>query len=121
MPRTRHPQDFLPLSSDAAIILVVLAAGASHGYGIIREAAERSEGEIQLQTGALYRHLRRLLTDGLIAESAPPRGESATDERRRYYALTPLGRAVLDAEVTRMARLVNAARQANTGARPRLA
>ena len=80
----------------------------------------RSEGEIVLQTGALYRTLRRLLNDQLIDECDRPAGAESDDERRRYYEPTPLGRAVLEAEVNRMARLVRAARLTADGKRPRL-
>jgi len=118
----RHPDpaDFVPLKRDALFILLALAAHPLHGYGIIRDVETRSEGEIVLQTGALYRMLRRLLEDALIEECARPPDAGSADERRRYYAPTALGRAVLAAEVDRMARLVRAARLTADGKRPRL-
>lgn len=119
MPRP-DPTDYLPLKSDVLLILLALAARPLHGYGIIRDVEARSEGQVLLQTGALYRTLRRLLADGFIEERARPSGESSADERRRYYQPTPLGRAVLDAEVARMSRLVRAARLTADGKRPRL-
>lgn len=112
---------FLPLKSDVLLILLALAARPLHGYGIIRDVDERSDGELQLQTGALYRTLRRLLSDGLIEESPRPPGAEGDDERRRYYRITSLGQAVLKAEVERMSRLVRAARETAGGKRPRLA
>jgi DNA-binding PadR family transcriptional regulator len=75
---------------------------------------------VQLQTGALYRTLRRLLDDGLIAECDRPAGETSEDERRRYYRTTPLGRSVLDADLARMTKLVRAA-QSSRSRKPRLA
>ena len=114
------PADFVPLKRDALFILLALAARPLHGYGIIRDVAERSEREIVLQTGALYRMLRRLLHDRLIEECGRPADAASDDERRRYYQPTPLGRAVLSAEVNRMARLVRAARLTADGKRPRL-
>jgi DNA-binding PadR family transcriptional regulator len=107
VPRRRDPSDFLPLKTDVVFIMLSLAAGARHGYGIIRDVEARSDGEVRLQTGALYRTLRRLLNDALIE-----------DERRRYYRVTPFGRAVLDADVARMVRVVRAARHAAPGKRP---
>lgn len=115
------PADLLPLKSDVLLVLLALATRPLHGYGIIRDVEERTGGEVLLQTGALYRTLRRLLTDDLIEECGRPAGESTSDERRRYYRLTPLGHAVMDAEVARMSRLVRAARLTAGGKRPRLA
>ena len=103
------------------MILLALSAQPRHGYGIIRDVELRSAGETVLQAGALYRTLKRLLTDGLIAEVDPPGKADRDDERRRYYELTRLGDSVLAAEIERMARLVRSAR-VRTGARkPRLA
>jgi DNA-binding PadR family transcriptional regulator len=119
--RQPDPSDFLPLKSDVLLIMLALACGPRHGYGIILDVEERSAGEVQLQTGALYRTLRRLLNDRFIHECAAPAGQAATDERRRYYRLTGFGQQVLDAEVERMSRLVRAARLTASGKRPRLA
>jgi DNA-binding PadR family transcriptional regulator len=119
---SRHadPADHLPLANDALFILLALAAHPQHGYGIIRDVEARSDGQVILQTGALYRMLRRLLHDTFIEECSRPDTDSSEDERRRYYALTPFGRQVLDAEVARMSRLVRAARLTATGKKPRL-
>jgi PadR family transcriptional regulator PadR len=110
---------FLPLSSDALLILLALASRPLHGYGIIRDVETRSEGATVLQTGALYRTLRRLLRDGLIEECDGP-VEDHGDPRRRYYRPTRRGRLVLDADIARMSRLVRAARLTDAGKRPRL-
>jgi DNA-binding PadR family transcriptional regulator len=120
MAGTPHPESFLPLSTDALLILLALAARPLHGYGVIRDVEARSGGATVLQTGALYRMLRRLLRDVLIEECDAPAGEGG-DPRRRFYRPTRLGRAVLEAEVARMARLVRAARLTESGKRPRLA
>jgi DNA-binding PadR family transcriptional regulator len=114
-----RPESFLPLSSDALLILLALAGRPLHGYGVIRDVEARSDGATVLQTGALYRMLRRLLRDALIEACDPPAGEGG-DPRRRFYRPTKLGRAVLEAEVARMARLVRAARLTESGKRPRL-
>ena len=115
-----RPESFLPLSTDALLILLAIAAGPLHGYGIIRDVEARSDGATVLQTGALYRLLRRLLRDALIEVSDAPPGAGG-DPRRRFYRLTRLGRGVVDAEAVRMSRLVRAARLASAGKRPRLA
>jgi DNA-binding PadR family transcriptional regulator len=120
MTRRRDPADFVPLKRDAMFILLALAAQPLHGYGIIGDVETRSEGEVVLQTGALYRMLRRLLNDELIEECDRPADAGSEDERRRYYQPTAFGRAVLTAEVDRMARLVRAARLTADGKKPRL-
>ena len=115
------PESFLPLKTDILLILLALGDGPAHGYGIIRDVEARSDGEVILQTGALYRALKRLLTDGLIIETAAPANADRDDSRRRYYRVTALGVAVRTAEVERMSRLVRAAKLTAMGKRPRLA
>jgi DNA-binding PadR family transcriptional regulator len=117
----RSAESFLPVKSNVLLVLLALASRPLHGYGIILDVAERSNGEVQLQTGALYRTLRQLLSDKLIQECPRPATAVGDDERRRYYRLTGLGEAVITAEVERMARLVRAARGTEAGRRPRLA
>jgi DNA-binding PadR family transcriptional regulator len=106
------PADYLPLKSDTFHILLVLLHGERHGYAIMRDVAERSDGRVELQAGALYRLLARLLEDGLVAESQRRPAADADDERRRYYRVTVLGRRVIAAEAERMAALAEAARRA---------
>lgn len=113
------PRPVPPLGRDAVFVLLALASRPLHGYGIILDVRERSAGEIVLQTGALYRTLRRLLRDEWIEICAAPSDDTG-DERRRYYRLTSRGRRALDTEVGRMARLVRAARLIHAGKRPRL-
>src|SRR5689334_24543801 len=108
---------YLPLPNDALYILLALASQPLHGYGIIRDVEHRSSGDVLLQTGALYRMLRRLLRDELIEECAPPAGHEDADARRRYYRVSRRGRVVLDAEVDRMSKLVRAARLTEAGKR----
>jgi DNA-binding PadR family transcriptional regulator len=107
----------LPLKPIDFHVLFVLAEGARHGYGIVKEIESRSEGRLHLQPGNLYRYLRRLVDEGLVepADRRPvsdPDASSAGDgaeARRRYYEVTPFGRKVLGAEVARMRALVAAA------------
>jgi DNA-binding PadR family transcriptional regulator len=119
MPDRLEPESPRSLARDAVVVLLALAAQPLHGYGVIRDVEARSGGETVLQTGALYRTLRRLLRDGLIEECDPPPGDTG-DERRRYYRLTRRGRLALDAEIATMARLVRAARLTQAGKTPRL-
>src|SRR5690348_15322204 len=105
-------EDFLPLKPDAFYVLLVLLHGERHGYAIMREAAERSSGRIELQAGALYRLLARLLENGLVVESQRRPAADADDERRRYYRITALGRRVIAADAKRMAALAEAAEAA---------
>lgn len=88
-------------------ILLSLADADRHGYGIIKEIEERSGPDAAPSTGALYLALQRMEGDDLIARAEPPDGE---DARRRYYGLTPKGRAHAEAESIRLAALVASAR-----------
>lgn len=94
----------LPLKPEVFHILLVLVEGARHGYAIMQEVADRTGGEVKILPGALYRHLDRLRSGGVIEEIAD--GE---DSRRRSYRVTPQGRRVAEAEAARLARLVEAA------------
>lgn len=109
MGRDNDVEAWLPLKPVVFHILLALAEGDSHGYGVIRSVRERSEGRIHLETGPFYRHLRKLLDNGLVAESET-RPEDDDPRRGAYYHLTVSGRAVLSAESRRLAGLVRATR-----------
>lgn len=104
------PWDFLPLTRDAFDVLVSLAEGDRHGYAILLDIAERSQGRTRLSPSTLYAVIRRLLEAGLIVESMERPDPAHDDERRRYYRLTPLGRQVARAEARRLAQLIADAR-----------
>ena len=110
--RSNPPSAHLPLRPVEFEILLTLANGERHGYAIIQETEARSNGELKLETGTMYRALQRLVTDGLAKPSMRRAVAESDDERRRYYAITQLGRQVAAAEAARMARLVAAARAA---------
>lgn len=101
---------YLPLRPVEFQVLLSLAQGERHGYGIMQEALSLSDGATQLEPGTLYRALRRMLDAGLVVESARRPDVEKPDERRRYYRLTDLGRRVATAEAERMSRLVSTAR-----------
>lgn len=107
------PESMLPLKPAVFQILLTLLDGESHGYLIMQEIATRTDGEVRMLPGALYRYLQRMLEDGLIRELDHRKLADSSDERRRYYTLTSFGRRVAEAEVTRLARLVNYARSKN--------
>ena len=107
MPEHPTAEAYLPLKPVVFEILLSLATTPRHGYGVLQHVRERSGGRIRLETGPLYRHLKRLLDDGLVGEVE---GDEDDDERRRYYALTDLGRAVVHAEGRRLAALVERVR-----------
>lgn len=114
-PDRNSPADFLPLKPDAFYVLLVLLHGERHGYAIMRDAAARSDGRVELQAGALYRLLAKMLDDGLVVESQRRPAADADDERRRYYRVTSLGKRVIAADAERMASLAEAARTALRG------
>jgi DNA-binding PadR family transcriptional regulator len=91
-------------------ILLALAAEDLHGYAIIQEVAMRTDGELTLSAGTLYRSIQRMLDQGLLVEPRDRPGPDEEDERRRYYRITPLGSAVARAEARRLADLVRMAR-----------
>lgn len=105
------PRSFLPLTPLAFQVLLALADTERHGYGIIREVDERTDGLIRLRTGTLYTLLQRLLAEALIEESDARPAAKDDDERRKYYRLTDLGRGVLTAEARRLESLIGEARR----------
>src|SRR5262245_12929512 len=91
--------NFLPLPPASLHILLALAGEQRHGYGIMQEVAEQSEGRYKLGPGTLYDNLQRLLDAGLVQEM---NRRGADDPRRRYYTLTSLGKRALTAEISRL-------------------
>lgn len=89
-------------------LLLCLTEGSRHGHVLAREVEERSGGSVKLGPGSLYWSLGRLAEVGLIEEVAAPPDE--TDDRRRYYGLTPWGREILARETATLERVVEYAR-----------
>ena len=110
MTRPADPQDFIPLSPVEFEILLVLSAGDSHGWGIIKEAEERWGGDLSFETGTLYRALRRLTRSGLVRPLDRLAADDDGDGRRRYFSITRLGRRVAALEAGRLEAQVEAAR-----------
>lgn len=104
------PEAFLPLHKDTFHILVSLADRDRHGYSIMQDIAERTNGALRLSPSSLYASIKRLLEQGLIEELAERPDPEHDDERRRYYRLTALGRDVARLEAKRLERLLADAR-----------
>lgn len=102
---SRSPEEFLPLTPAVFAILLALADGDRHGYGIMKQAALPAGGEIKLGPGTLYGTLDRLMRDALVEETG-----FTDDDRRRYYRLTELGGRVLAAETARLSAALKTAR-----------
>jgi DNA-binding PadR family transcriptional regulator len=107
----KHEIDsLLPLPPATFHILLAVAGEDRHGYAIIQDVAMRTDGELKLSAGTLYRSIQRMLEQGLIIETRERPAPEEDDERRRYYRITALGTAVAKAEARRLTQLVRMAR-----------
>ena len=113
------PDKMLPLTPAVFHVLLALAEEDRHGYSIMQQVAETTDGQIKMGPGTLYGTVKRLLTAKLIEESDERPDPKLDDERRRYYRLTADGRRVLEAEVARFDKTLKAARAC--GVRPNFA
>jgi DNA-binding PadR family transcriptional regulator len=104
MPPT--PVDELPLTVPVFQILLSLVDGPLHGYAIIRDVTDRTDGDVTLTASTLYGAVARMLDGGIIEERSPTEGQ----ERRRTYAIARRGRALLADEAHRLARAAQWAR-----------
>ena len=107
---TRRPEEFLPLTPAMFHILLALADKERHGYHIMREVDERTNGNVKLGPGTLYGSIKRMMADGLIEELDERPDPELDDERRRYYRLTDFGFRVASAEAQRLEQMVRSAR-----------
>ena len=105
----RSPETLLPLTPAVFHILLALADGERHGYGIMQEIAARTNGTMRMGPGTLYGSIKRMLADGLIEASDERPDPEADDERRRYYRLTNFGQRVAQAEALRLEQIVRLA------------
>ena len=109
-PVTTDADALLPLPPATFHILVALADEDRHGYAIMQDVTARTGGALKLSAGTLYRSIQRMLEQGLIAEISARPAPELDDERRRYYRITPFGRAVAKAEARRLAQMLKLAR-----------
>lgn len=110
------PDELLPLKPQDLQVLLTLAEGPLHAYGIAKAVDEEERGTVRLEIGSLYRMLARLLTAGLIDEVEEPELAGSTDPgapraRRRTYRITDFGRRVARAEARRLRAVVEIARE----------
>ena len=104
------PREFLPLSPTDFYVLLVLVRGPAHGYGIMKEVEETSNGRVKIELGSLYRLIARLLTSGMIDEASGANSPPHAGKKRRTYEITELGLAVARAEAERLRDTVALAR-----------
>jgi len=110
---TQSPKEHLPLTPAVFNILMALADGEKHGYGIMLDVEANTSGIVQMGPGTLYGSIKRMLEAGLIEESDERPDPELDDERRRYYRLTGSGQRVLRLEAERLASQVAIAKAKN--------
>jgi DNA-binding PadR family transcriptional regulator len=112
LPRSPAPPGPVPISALDFHVLLVLAAGDLYGYAIMKAVEAHSRGAVAPEIGSLYRVLARLMNDGWVAEAAAPEGtrDAHPGRARRYYRITPAGRAALRAEAERLRHALRLAR-----------
>jgi DNA-binding PadR family transcriptional regulator len=107
----QNPEELLPLTPAVFNILLALADGEKHGYGIMLEVEANTKGQVLMGPGTLYGSIKRMLQANLIEESDERVDPETDDPRRRaYYRLTDLGRRILRMEAERLAAQVKIAR-----------
>jgi DNA-binding PadR family transcriptional regulator len=105
----RDPATFLPLKPNWFHILLSLAEGARHGYAIMQEVGERTDGKLRLWPTTVYGSIKQMEEAHMVEPVELDRPDETADERRQYYAITSFGREVLIAETNRLSRLVELA------------
>jgi DNA-binding PadR family transcriptional regulator len=108
--KKNEPEELLPLTPAVFHVLLALADGERHGYAIMQEVAEHTDGRIKMGPGTLYGTVKRLLEAKLIEESDERPDPQLDDERRRYYRLSGVGQRVVRAEAQRYADMAAVAR-----------
>ena len=117
----RDPRSQVPLTPVVLHILLALADEERHGYAIAQEIERTTEGHVHMGPGTLYGSIQRMLTSGLIEETAGRRQRNGADDaRRRYYRATSFGRRVLGLELEHLNSVVRVARRKHLvgGAKP---
>src|SRR5450755_3503767 len=111
MDKRPEPEYLLPLPPATFHILIAVADEDRHGYAILQDIAARTNGELKLSAGTLYRSIQRMLEQGLLIEPRDRPCPEEDDERRRYYRITALGQKVAREEARRLTQLVQFARE----------
>jgi DNA-binding PadR family transcriptional regulator len=107
-----------PLSSATLHILLALAGGNLHGYGIIQEVTRNSDGHYRLGPGTLYDNLKKLMDAGWVADAPSQKRKSTKEDDRRFFTLTKKGRDTLATEVDRLQSVISQAKLRLQVARP---
>src|SRR5688500_8944727 len=107
-----------PLTPAVVHVLLSLAGGERHGYGILKDVLRQTQDQMRLGAGTLYGTLQRLMESGGVEEADAPPRVAKSEERRRYYRLTRSGREALQAEVERLDAFLRAARTQRITPRP---
>ncbi len=110
MTAAHTPETHRPLRPPVFHILLALADGDRHGYAIKQEVEERTAGAVRMGPGTLYESIQRMEESNLIEESDRRPDPAADKAQRRYYRLTPHGEAMLRAELTRLANVLDYAK-----------
>ena len=108
-----NPEELIPLTPAVFNILLALADGEKHGYGIMLEVEANTSGQITMGPGTLYGSIKRMLKAGLIEECDERPDEKLDDQRRKYYKMTGVGQRTLRLEAERLASQVQVARAKN--------
>jgi DNA-binding PadR family transcriptional regulator len=106
----KKPESMLPLKELDRLVLLALDGEPQHGYRLLTRVAERSGGFVAPGPASLYRVLADLETAGVLEEAEGYAATDSEDARRKYFRLTSFGRAVLRAELGRLAALLASAR-----------
>ena len=109
---TPDPTPFLPLSPAALHIVLSLNRGERHGYAIMSDVEQLSDGVIKLGPGTMYGTIKKLVSQGIIEQTDTRPDPALDDQRRKYYRLTGLGQAACDSEIQRLANLLEHTRRA---------
>jgi DNA-binding PadR family transcriptional regulator len=109
----QNPEDLLPLTPAVFNIMLALADGEKHGYGIMLEVETNTKGQVIMGPGTLYGSIKRMLKAGLIEECDERADPKMDDQRRRYYRLTGMGQQVLRLEAERLVSQVQVAMSKN--------
>lgn len=115
---SRKPEEFLPLSPAMFHILLALADSERHGYGIMQEIFQKTNGTMRMGPGTLYGSIKRMLAEKLIEETVERPDPVLDDERRRYYRLTNFGQLIMRAEAQRLEQIVRLAQMKHVLAGP---
>ena len=108
-----NPEDLIPLTPAVFNIMLALADGEKHGYGIMQEVETNTNGQIPMGPGTLYGSIKRMLKASLVEETDERPDHKVDNQRRKYYQLTGLGQQVLRLEVERLAAQIQVARAKN--------